>query len=150
MISEQELQEAIEREFQCERCGNCCKGEGAVSIGRAEARRMARHLGMKLDQFFRAYTMEAKPGEWWLLNQDNEELWCIFLEVDDDGLYGCKVNPAKPDQCGSFPARWTNEDSLRSCAGLRILMRNMRRRKAEAKDLSASAASAAPDKAIKD
>lgn len=91
-------------------------------IGKTEAARLADFLGIAVKAFLREYAMRVAPGEWWLINKDNEESWCIFLEQDANGLYGCRVNAAKPDQCRSFPAKWRNEDSFRSCAGLKKLM----------------------------
>lgn len=122
------LQEAIETGFACERCGNCCKGEGAVRIGPAEADRLARHLHLPRRKFLKQYARQMGAEEWWLINHDNAELWCIFLTRDADGLYGCQVNEAKPDQCRSFPAKWRNSDSLRTCAGLRTLVAGLRER----------------------
>lgn len=138
------LQEAIENEFKCERCGNCCKGDGAVRIGPAEADRMARHLGLPRRKFLKQYARQITPEQWWLINHDNEELWCIFLVRDAEGLYGCQVNEAKPDQCRSFPAKWRNSDSLRTCAGLRALTAKLRaREEARAASLAESRVSGA-------
>ena len=108
------------------RCGNCCKGEGAVEIGPREADRLAAYLGMSRKDFLRRYTLATDEGRWWLLDQENEEKWCIFLRQDEEGRYGCRVNAAKPRQCRSFPAKWRNEDSFRSCAGLRRIMERLR------------------------
>lgn len=122
------LQDAIEKEFACERCGHCCTGDGAVRIGPAEADRMARHLGLPRRKFLKQYAKQVGPDQWWLLDQDNPEQWCVFLFKDSDGLFGCRVNEAKPDQCRSFPARWRNPGSLRTCAGLRTLVAKLRER----------------------
>lgn len=124
-IDEEKIQQAIESEFQCHRCGNCCKGDGVVKFGRREAGRMAKHLGMSRTAFIERYAVSVAPATWWLRDQDNEEQWCIFLRRDADGLYGCEVNEAKPDQCGSFPARWRNGDSYEDCAGLRALIERL-------------------------
>lgn len=83
---------------------------------------MADHLGISRGVFLKRYTRTVVPGQWWLKDIKNEEQWCIFLEQDDDGLYRCRVNEAKPDQCASFPEKWRNSDSLTDCAGLRALM----------------------------
>ena len=132
MIAESVVQEAIAREFKCERCGNCCMGEGAVSFGPDEADRMARHLGLTRAKFLRTYAIKVGREEWWLKEQKNEELWCVFLERDADGLYACRVNPSKPNQCRSFPEKWRNEDSFRTCPGLQNLMSALRLRSEEA------------------
>lgn len=92
---------------------------------------MARHLGMPRRKFLKQYAKQVAPEEWLLLNHDNAELWCIFLVRDATGLYGCQVNEAKPDQCGSFPAKWRNSDSLRTCAGLKTLVAKLRKAEEE-------------------
>ncbi|MBI3736929.1 YkgJ family cysteine cluster protein [Candidatus Sumerlaeota bacterium] len=130
-ISEAEFQSAIEREFKCNRCGHCCKGDGVVEVGLEEIDRMAAHLGLSRKEFVGKYAVKAGATKWWLIDQKNPERWCIFLTLGPDGLYGCAVNEAKPDQCSSFPAKWRNEDSFRTCAGLRFLMRTLRERKSQ-------------------
>ena len=125
-IQSEILQEAIEREFGCNRCGHCCKGEGVVEVGAPELDRMAELLGLTRKEFVKTYAIKASETKWWLIDQKNPERWCIFLTLDSAGLYGCAVNAAKPDQCESFPAKWRNEDSLRTCSGLRSLMRRLR------------------------
>lgn len=128
IIPESVVQEAIEKAFQCHRCGNCCKGEGVVHLKRDEAVRIAEFLDIPLKKFLKEYTIRVAPGEWWLLDKANPERWCIFLEQDADGLYGCAINSVKPDQCRKFPEKWRNEDSFKSCAGLRAVMATLRQR----------------------
>ncbi len=131
-----QLQQVIEKEFQCARCGHCCKGDGLVEIGPPEADRMAGLLGLTRRKFLRNFALRIKANHWMLRdkmvngpnpNADREQ-WCIFLERGPDGLYGCRVNEAKPDQCREFPVGWRNPDSLRTCAGLRAMMARLRRR----------------------
>lgn len=131
LIPEETVQDAIEREFQCNRCGNCCKGDGVVHIDREQAVRIADFLGLPLKSFLKQYTTRIAPGEWWLHDQANPERWCIFLEQDAEGLFKCRINPVKPNQCKSFPEKWRNEDSFRTCSGLRTLMKTLRERARE-------------------
>lgn len=131
LISEDVIQQSIEREFECHRCADCCKGDGVVQVGRGESDRIAEYLGMTRREFLKEYTIKSRRGTWWLTEKPNEERWCIFLEQDDDGLYGCRINGAKPDQCRSFPEKWRNGDSYRSCAGLKALMAKLRERMEE-------------------
>lgn len=127
-LSAEVVQDAIEKEFRCNRCGHCCKGDGLVEVGTAEVARIAEFLGLKRKEFLAKYTRPGRPGHHWLIDQKNEEKWCIFLFMDDEGKYGCQINPVKPDQCGIFPAAWRNPDSFRTCSGLRDLVKTLRER----------------------
>jgi Fe-S-cluster containining protein len=110
---------------------------GLVRIGAAEADRLAGALGLGREEFVRLYAVPTGRERWRLKDRFVEiagpdgssrrrEQWCIFLERGEDGLYGCRVNAVKPDQCAGFPARWRNEDTLRTCAGLRRLLSELR------------------------
>jgi Fe-S-cluster containining protein len=144
-LSDDELQSAIESEFECARCGHCCKGDGLVHVGPAELDRAAEHLGLSRRQFVKQYATRVDDQQWILRDKmvptpsrpgvrgKGEEKWCIFLEIMPDGLYGCTINEAKPDQCASFPRKWRNDDSLQTCVGLRALVAKLRREKGAAK-----------------
>ena len=126
------LQQAIERDFQCRRCGHCCKGEGLVHFDAAEVQAMADAVGLSRAAFLRRFAITERRGRWILKDKRVEppfgaapEIWCVFLERDADGRCGCGLHHAKPTQCRRFPARWRNPDSLRDCLGLRLLMRQL-------------------------
>ena len=136
-VSVDRLQEAIDTDFCCLRCGNCCKGDGLVHFGPAEADAMAASLGLTRRQFLKAHGLRIKSGRWILRDRlvpgngpsaGPPEKWCVFLEQDKTGRYRCALNTVKPDQCRGFPALWRNSDSYASCAGLRVLMADLRRR----------------------
>jgi Fe-S-cluster containining protein len=125
-IQDEQTQAAIQDRFACVRCGFCCKGDGLVHCSKPEIERMARQLGFTHLQFVRRFAV--RQGNEWILKDklifsDNPsakpEKWCVFLDRDSDGLYGCVANDAKPDQCRTFPADWTNPDSMQTCPGLR-------------------------------
>ena len=144
MPNDDALEQAIQTRFQCQRCGHCCKGDGVVRVGPAEVDRMAAALGLSREAFTKTYAVKIGRERWrlkdrWVEAPDADrgngrvrrtplpkEPWCIFLERGADGLYGCQVNAVKPDQCAAFPARWRNEDSLQTCAGLRRLTAELR------------------------
>lgn len=104
-----------------------------MRIGREEADRIAAHLGLTRKRFLRDYATKLDANTWVLHDRLERrphaatEQWCIFLERGEDGLYGCRIDPVKPDQCGAFPAKWRNADSLRTCVGLRALAARLRR-----------------------
>ncbi len=127
-----QLQQAIEEKFACARCGFCCKGDGLVHCNAAEIQRMADHVGLARREFVRRFAVRER-GEWILKDKlifsgrplEKPEKWCVFLDQGVDGLYGCIVDEAKPDQCKSFPAKWRNPDSMETCPGLRELKKKI-------------------------
>lgn len=129
------LQEAIEQHFQCARCGHCCKGDGLVRLGLPEVERITHALGISRKEFEKSWGLPFGRGQWVLRDRFVErawpsgrrEQWCIFLELGADGLFGCRLQAAKPDQCRSFPRAWRNADSLETCVGLRALAARLRR-----------------------
>jgi len=107
-------------EFRCHRCGNCCKGDGIVNMLDADILAAARLLAISTDAFLRQYTTESEWGERWLVdNFVEEERWCVFLERDEQGLFGCRLQHAKPQQCKDFPYKWRSRDAFNWCEGLR-------------------------------
>lgn len=135
-VEDSGLRRAIDEQFQCARCGRCCKGDGIVRFQQAEAEQMAQALGESYHHFLKTYAIRIGQHSWMLHDRmvpidsrpgGAEEKWCIFLERSEDGLYGCRLHEAKPDQCRSFPAQWLNEDSLSTCVGLRLLTAALRR-----------------------
>lgn len=99
-------------EFQCRRCGECCRGEGFVRASEDEIKAMALHLGIELEQFKTNYTRPSLFGDYWL--QENKNGDCIFLEEN-----ACRIHPVKPLQCKTYPMNWRNRDSSEICPGLK-------------------------------
>lgn len=80
----------------------------------------ARLLGLTTEQFLIAYTSETEWGERWLVDKFiEEERWCVFLERDQQGFYGCRLQDAKPQQCKDFPFKWRSKDAFDWCEGLK-------------------------------
>ena len=44
--------------FECQKCGECCKGFGGIFITRKELTVIARHLGLTEDDFYRDYFLD--------------------------------------------------------------------------------------------
>lgn len=132
----EDLDALIAERFQCVRCGYCCKGDGIVRFGPKEADAMAGALGIKRSKFLAQYATTLDSRQWILRDRLvpapggvlGREKWCIFLERHPDGLYGCRLGDAKPEQCKAFPYDWTNPDSLETCAGLRLILAERRKR----------------------
>lgn len=128
---DEQLRQAIDNHFACARCGACCKGDGLVHCSAAEIERLADQVGMTRRQFVRRFAVRERD-EWILKDKlifsgnpsARPEKWCVFLDRGADGLYGCIVDDAKPEQCKEFPAKWINPDSMQTCVGLRNLKKS--------------------------
>jgi Fe-S-cluster containining protein len=105
--------------FACQRCGQCCKGNGVVNLKAAETAGMAAALGLPSEEFLSLYTRPSDSNGCWLIDRSvDDELWCVFLQRDAEGLYGCRVQAAKPAQCRNFPYTWRTPGAERWCRGL--------------------------------
>ena len=104
--------------FECKRCGNCCLGEGFVSVSGEDCRRIAEFLAMPLEEFLATYTRNKPGHECWLADKAGEDVPCIFFERDKKGLASCRVQDAKPEQCRTFPLKWRRPGFSEWCAGM--------------------------------
>lgn len=86
----QEVEDAID----CTSCANCCR-VATTQITVRDAEGLARHLGVKLADFLRDYTVET-PDEGRILKRDQNG--CVFLEGNL-----CSVYEARPQTCHLFP-----------------------------------------------
>ncbi|MGP1308736.1 MAG: YkgJ family cysteine cluster protein [Phycisphaerales bacterium] len=112
--------------FECTQCGACCTGApGYVAVSEAEAKAMARELGMTHEEFDRRYTRKMGHGRSLREVQSERGNDCVFLDFDARGLAICKVYKARPLQCRTFPwwpenlksqAAWTRTG--RGCEGI--------------------------------
>ncbi|MBX6313893.1 MAG: YkgJ family cysteine cluster protein [Isosphaeraceae bacterium] len=104
--------------FECTRCGACCTGApGYVWVDEEEIARLAKHLGLTLEEFGRKY-LRRVGHRYSLLEKPGGD--CIFW----DRSAGCTVYPARPTQCRTWPfwpenletpAAW--ERTQRACPG---------------------------------
>ncbi len=109
--------------FTCTQCGNCCGGApGYVWVTQDEVERIARHLGLGVEQFMRRHTrrvglrlslLELPGGD------------CEFLERADNGKTGCRIHRVRPLQCRTWPFWESNVESeaawraaARDCPGI--------------------------------
>ena len=91
-------------QFECTRCGDCCRGHGYVWVEADETERLAAHFEVEHQEFCRRY-LRLVDGALCLLDKPN--LDCIFWEEGP----GCTVYAARPGQCRRFPF-W--KENLRS------------------------------------
>ena len=101
--------------FECIECGNCCSGpeEGYVWISPEEVLAAAQDLDMSAEEFTRRYTRRV-GSRVSLIEKDN--LDCIFLKTDGEGVRHCVVYAVRPMQCRAWPFWPDNLTSSRAWA----------------------------------
>lgn len=80
--------------FDCQYCGQCCKGYGGTYVTESEIDAICRYLGLNRQQFIRCYCQISggKP-----LIAQAESGYCVFW----DQL--CTIHPVKPHMCRKWP-----------------------------------------------
>ncbi len=89
--------------FQCTQCGNCCRAEGYVWVEQQDIDGLAKFLEMTPEAFENKYVRQVGRRRS-LIEKPNFE--CIFWDK------GCRVYPARPPQCRTFPFWKENLSSL--------------------------------------
>jgi hypothetical protein len=89
-----ELHEQVFQIVDCTRCANCCKTM-VVELGQEDIERIARHLGMKDDQFIDTY-LERDGQDDTYKTRCNP---CPFLGDDDR----CSIYNVRPTVCTDYP-----------------------------------------------
>lgn len=84
-------------QFECTRCGACCRRPGVVYLGDGEAERLAGFLGMGEAEFRRRYVTVYVTGDE-AIDVPDDSSGCPLLDGDL-----CSVDPVKPGQCRSYP-----------------------------------------------
>ena len=82
----------------------------------ADIARMAAHLGIGEDEFIAEWTRLA-PNRDGLILEDRADGACAMLDSENR----CRVYPARPEKCRTFPHEWTNSNSAEYCPGLRAI-----------------------------
>jgi Fe-S-cluster containining protein len=102
-------------DFQCLRCGDCCRRPGEVRLREGEAEAIATHLSLEVGTFTEHYTRlrEDRRG---LSLCERPDGACVFLEGPPAC---CRIQAAKPQQCLEFPARWRYTDLEKVCPASR-------------------------------
>jgi Fe-S-cluster containining protein len=81
--------------FDCQRCSQCCHGEGGISLLPEEVPEAAGLLGLSAQEFSERYC-QFKQGRYLIkTNQDGD---CALL-----GPEGCLIHQAKPRICRRWP-----------------------------------------------
>jgi len=103
----------MQQQFQCKKCGQCCRIDGAVHLQAEEVESIAALLGISVYQFTEKYT-KLMPDRKSLTIIDGNGTSCVFLS--DSGL--CVINDSKPIQCRNFPMGWHYKGAETICRGL--------------------------------
>lgn len=97
--------EQIEDQIDCRACGECCR-VGEVELKERDAEKLARFLGIGVQQFMDQYTMEGEDGN---LILRRTEAGCVFLAGNE-----CSVYEERPSTCERFPHLIRGHGSLQS------------------------------------
>jgi len=81
--------------FDCKMCGDCCYGEGGITLRDEEVGRIADFLGISSTSFMTQYC-ETRNGR--LTIRSGADRFCIFFQQR-----GCRIHPVKPRVCSSWP-----------------------------------------------
>ena len=114
--------------FKCTGCGKCCQIEGICIISNEDVSNISKFLKLKNEDFLKEYTtkyIEEDGTEEIILKDKNNSNDCIFLDEDKK----CKIYPARPLQCSSYPfwnsilkSKKTWEDEAKECEGIKIFL----------------------------
>ncbi|MCP4694726.1 MAG: YkgJ family cysteine cluster protein [Desulfobacterales bacterium] len=80
--------------FNCQKCGECCKGYGGTFITERDVRTIADYIGVAPENFVEKYC-EMSGGRPVLARGSNG--YCIFLDET------CTIHPVKPRMCRAWP-----------------------------------------------
>ena len=80
--------------FECQNCGECCKGYGGTFVTEKDIEKIAAYLGMKTQHFVDDYCQLSggKP----ILAQGHRG-YCAFWDE------GCTIHAVKPQMCRQWP-----------------------------------------------
>ena len=105
----------------CASCGGaCCTGEsGVIDVNKHEMERIASFLEMEVEAFKNKYLYKVGYRYSLKENEVDGEYECVFFDRQSGG---CKVYPARPLQCRTFPF-WeyfkTHKEELKNeCPGI--------------------------------
>lgn len=81
--------------FQCQRCNQCCHGEGGITLTPDEVPAAAALLGLEPQEFIQRFC-RLKAGLYDIMV--NAQGDCVLL-----GPQGCLIHAAKPQICALWP-----------------------------------------------
>jgi Fe-S-cluster containining protein len=81
--------------FECQRCSDCCTGEGGIYFEDADIAKASSLLGMSADRFIATYLRREGARYAAVCGRDGR---CSLL-----GPKGCLIHPVKPKICRRWP-----------------------------------------------
>ncbi len=94
--------------FKCTGCGQCCTGpEGYVWVSPEEAKAIAEHLGLPLEEWIKKYTRRVGNRLSLNENKNKSDFDCVFLEGKR-----CTIYQVRPQQCRTYPWWKENVESI--------------------------------------
>ena len=106
-------------DFQCRRCGTCCKWEGPVRVSYEEIVKIAEFLQIEVHEFINHHTVLTQDRRALSL-MEKDDGSCVYY---DDERKACIIHPVKPHQCSSFPFEWNFPGWEELCEGGKALRR---------------------------
>ena len=82
--------------FQCKMCGECCYGEGGISVNGEEIEKIAKFMEIASEAFISGFCQE-KNGRFSI--KTGHDGFCIFYEKKR----GCHIYLVKPGICTLWP-----------------------------------------------
>ena len=80
--------------FNCQKCGDCCKGYGGTYVSETDIDAISRYIGEDPERFVAEYC--SRSGGKPILTQ-RKDGYCIFWDLI------CTIHPVKPRMCKAWP-----------------------------------------------
>ena len=81
--------------FQCQQCGDCCKGYGGTYVTESDINQIADYINITPEVFIQKYCVLS--GKKYVLAQDGRSEYCKFWNKL------CTIHPVKPKMCKAWP-----------------------------------------------
>jgi len=82
--------------FECQLCGNCCKGFGGTYVTKQDIINISRYICFDPEKFIARYCDSSGSRHVLTLDKDG---CCIFY----DKIKHCTIHPVKPYMCKAWP-----------------------------------------------
>lgn len=104
-------------EFECTRCGKCCKdrtGDNSILLTAIDVYNAAKALGITCPEFVREYCNVSTGPDTGIkivsLKCDKKTGYCLLHSFDKNGLSACSIHKAKPVLCALHPLGYVYKD----------------------------------------